>query len=235
MSRRTRARIAAFQALFQDDQNPEGAAAGTDDFLKQELRHPELISLAWEFVNGVRNRRTELDETLNQFTKNWTVDRMTPTDRNIVRLGAFEILFMLTPGPVAINEAVEIAKKFGTEESSQFVNGLLDRLHRDHVGDDSSPKSNAKEKRATPARRQSAKGLLKAPSRRKKAEAEETPDIETPDIETSDVETSDVQTSDVQTSETLDENEPGTSTPLDPEEQSVEPESDEPNESSSAQ
>ena len=178
MSRRTRARIAAFQALFQDDQNPEGAAAGTDAFLKQELKQPELISLAWDFVNNVRNRRAELDETLNRFTKNWIVDRMTPTDRNILRLGACEILYMSTPGPVAINEAVEIAKKFGSEESSQFVNGLLDRLHRDHVGDDSSPVSGESKERAVPARRQSAKGLLKAPSRRKKIEAEQATEAE---------------------------------------------------------
>ena len=59
---------------------------------------------------------------------NWNLNRMAVTDRNILRLGAFEILFSDTPGRVAINEAVELAKRFGAKQSPQFVNGILDRL-----------------------------------------------------------------------------------------------------------
>ena len=58
---------------------------------------------------------------------------MAATDRNVLRLGAYEILFSDTPAPVAINEAVELARRYGTAQSGQFVNGILDRLMRDHV------------------------------------------------------------------------------------------------------
>ena len=67
---------------------------------------------------------------LAQTADNWSLERMAATDRNVLRLGAFEILHSDTPDRVAINEAVELAKRFGTAQSAQFVNGILDRLAR---------------------------------------------------------------------------------------------------------
>jgi len=75
----------------------------------------------------MRNRE-ELDAVLQSKAQNWSLARMAVTDRNLLRLGAFEIRYTDTPDRVAINEAVELAKRFGTAQSSQFVNGILDKL-----------------------------------------------------------------------------------------------------------
>ena len=79
-------------------------------------------------VSGVRSHCKELDNLIEQAAENWSLKRMAATDRNILRLGAFEILHCETPDRVAIDEAVELAKRFGSAQSAQFVNGILDRL-----------------------------------------------------------------------------------------------------------
>jgi len=125
MTRRSRARQVAFQVLYQDDFNPANDQA---DFLQRRLRLPEMIEFARELVAGVRRRRDELDRAIAQTAANWTLDRMSPTDRNVLRLGAYEILHCDTPDRVAIDEAIELAKRFGSAQSAAFVNGILDRL-----------------------------------------------------------------------------------------------------------
>jgi N utilization substance protein B len=134
MSRRSRAREVALQVLFQDDLNPGLNPAKSDEFLCARLKAEELISFARSLVAGVRRNRAELDELLARTADNWSIERMAATDRNVLRLGAFEILYADTPDRVAINEAVELAKRYGTGHSAQFVNGILDRFlakHRD--------------------------------------------------------------------------------------------------------
>lgn len=128
MTRRSRAREIALQVLFQDDLNPRANPAAADEFLAARLKSPELVEFARSLVSGVRRNRTELDELLARIADNWTLERMAATDRNVLRLGAYEILYSSTPGPVAINEAVELAKRFGAAQSAQFVNGILDRF-----------------------------------------------------------------------------------------------------------
>jgi N utilization substance protein B len=128
MTRRSRAREVALQVLFQDDLNPRVNPATADEFLASRLQSPELVEFARSLVSGVRRNRGELDELLARTADNWTLERMAATDRNVLRLGAFEILYTSTPGPVAINEAVELAKRFGAAQSAQFVNGILDRF-----------------------------------------------------------------------------------------------------------
>ena len=93
---------------------------------------PELIEFARSLVSGVRRNRQKLDQLLTQTADHWSLDRMAATDRNVLRLGAYEILYADTPGRVAINEAVELAKRFGTRQSAQFVNGILDRVLVSH-------------------------------------------------------------------------------------------------------
>ncbi len=132
MTRRTRAREVALQVLYQDDLNPGGNPATADTFLKQRLKDEELVEFARSLVSGVRRNRTELDEMLEQTADNWSIERMAATDRNVLRLGAYEILFFGTPDRVAINEAVELAKRFGSSHSAQFVNGILDRFIAGH-------------------------------------------------------------------------------------------------------
>jgi N utilization substance protein B len=128
MARRSRAREVALQVLYQDDLNPAHRPDDEARFVAGRLQAPELIEFADSLVAGVRRNRAELDHLLAQTADHWSLERMAATDRNVLRLGAYEILYADTPGRVAINEAVELAKRFGTKQSAQFVNGILDRL-----------------------------------------------------------------------------------------------------------
>ena len=132
MPRRSRAREIVLQILYQDDLNPQREMAASDKFLRERLHHnADLVEFAQSLLGGVRRNRAELDELLTSHANNWRLERMAATDRNVLRLGAYEILYTGTPGRVVINEAVELAKRFGTKQSSQFVNGVLDALLAD--------------------------------------------------------------------------------------------------------
>ncbi len=128
MSRRSRAREIALQVLYQDDLNPQHSPAEADLFVLRRLRAPELVEFARSLISGVRQNREELDTRLAQTAEHWSLGRMAATDRNVLRIGAYEILHFDTPDRVAINEAVELAKRYGSKHSAQFVNGILDRL-----------------------------------------------------------------------------------------------------------
>ena len=132
MARRSRAREVVLQILYEDDLNPSRNMAASDQFLSRRLNHDEaLVEFARSLLSGVRRNRAELDELLAARADNWSLHRMAVTDRNVLRLGAFEMLYAETPDRVAINEAVELAKRYGARQSSQFVNGVLDRLLKD--------------------------------------------------------------------------------------------------------
>jgi N utilization substance protein B len=135
MPRRSRARAVAFQVLYQDDQNPKINPAVGDQLICSRLKPEELVEFARDLVAGVRRHREQLDRLLEQTAANWSLERMAVTDRNVLRLGAYEILYSDTPDRVAVNEAVELAKRFGTAQSSQFVNGILDRLMKEKGGE----------------------------------------------------------------------------------------------------
>jgi N utilization substance protein B len=128
MARRSRAREVALQVLYQDDLNPRHNPDDDQQFVANRLQAAELIEFARSLINGVRRNRQELDALLTQTADHWSLGRMAATDRNVLRLGAFEILYSETPDRVAINEAVELAKRFGSKQSAQFVNGILDRV-----------------------------------------------------------------------------------------------------------
>ena len=106
------------------------------------LTREELTSLvcdnamqfARSLVAGVRKYRDELDAAIEQSAENWSLSRMAATDRNVLRLGAYELQHTDTPPRVAIDEAVELAKRFGTSQSGPFVNGILDRLMQEKMG-----------------------------------------------------------------------------------------------------
>ncbi len=121
--------------MFQDDLNPGGNPAQADQFLATRLKHEELVEFGRSLVAGVRRNRTELDSLLARTADNWSLERMATTDRNVLRLGVYEILYTDTPGRVAINEAVELAKRYGAAQSAPFVNGILDRFLEKHRRD----------------------------------------------------------------------------------------------------
>lgn len=138
MSRRSRAREVVLQVLFQDDLNPSHSLRASEDFLRSRLQNSkDLVEFAISLLSGTRRNRPELDGLLVSQADNWSLERMAATDRNILRLAAFEILYTDTPGRVVINEAVELAKRFGSKNSAQFVNGILDGLLKLRQGSDS--------------------------------------------------------------------------------------------------
>ncbi len=84
-----------------------------------------------ELVRGVASHREQLDQVIDEFSTNWSLERMSRVDLAILRMGAFELLFQpQTPTSVVINEAVEVGKRYGTQETPSFVNGLLDKVSR---------------------------------------------------------------------------------------------------------
>ena len=126
---RSLARIVAFQVVYQDDLNPGSAATFGEEFLREELPdHQPIRNFAQLLIDGTLQKKAEIDAILEQAAENWTISRMNSTDRNILRLAAYEILFTQTPRAVVINEAVEQAKRFGTADSAGFVNGVLDKI-----------------------------------------------------------------------------------------------------------
>ena len=131
--RRRKARELALQFLYQLEQN--GATDPRPFEADFWARHPvdaEARAFADSLVHGAKQQQGEIDKRIAEFTEHWDIDRMAVVDRNILRLAVYELLFEpAVPGKVAINEAIEIAKKFGTAESSRFINGVLDRIHRE--------------------------------------------------------------------------------------------------------
>ena len=128
MAGRSRAREVALQALFQEDLNPRDSSDQLAPFLKSRLKEESLREFASALVLGVLRNQDELDALLEAKADNWSLSRMAATDRNVLRLGAFEIRYLDTPDAVVIDEAIELAKRFGSAQSSQFVNGILDKL-----------------------------------------------------------------------------------------------------------
>ncbi len=125
---RVRAREAAFQILFHWDINPQFPWGEVDRFLRANVGDANAVAFAQELIRGVTELHHRLDEEIQSVSENWTVSRMSTTDRTILRLGTYELLYTETPGEVIIDQAVELAKRFGTTQSGAFVNGILDRL-----------------------------------------------------------------------------------------------------------
>ena len=129
MSRRSRAREVALQVLYQGDLNTDVPDEVIERFVKGRLRRDSaLVEFCQSMIGGVKRNRDELDNLLREKAANWSLERMAVIDRNVLRLGAYELVYAATPGRVAINEAVELAKRYGTKQSGQFVNGILDQL-----------------------------------------------------------------------------------------------------------
>lgn len=128
MSRR-QAREAALQALFQLDLNPMTDSGAALEAVFHEIGHiaKKDCAYAYDLVNGTRENLVEIDGLISATSKDWKINRMAGVDKNITRIAIFEMRF--SPGQIvpniAINEAVELAKKFGSDDSARFVNGIL--------------------------------------------------------------------------------------------------------------
>jgi N utilization substance protein B len=129
MTRRTRCREVALQLLYQHDLNPSLPRAVVDDFVRDRLREESLRPFAVSLYDGVVQHQAEIDQRLTAAAENWRLPRMAAVDRNVLRLGAYELLLTTeTPPKVALDEAIELARRYGSANSPAFVNGVLDRL-----------------------------------------------------------------------------------------------------------
>ena len=129
MGARRLGRELALQMLYALDMNPWEEHPSIPRESDSTTRSYESLDFAEELVRGVRDNREEIDSRIAGKSKNWSIARMSRVDLNILRLAIFELLFRADiPRNVTINEAVEIARKFGTEDSPAFVNGILDEV-----------------------------------------------------------------------------------------------------------
>jgi N utilization substance protein B len=130
MTRRSRGREVALQVLYQVEQNAGIPVAEVHQFINRRLlADSKLVEFTEGLIAGVRENQPRIDDMIQGVAENWRLDRMAAIDRNILRLGAYEVLYRgEVPPKVAINEALELAKRYSTAQSSRFVNGILDRV-----------------------------------------------------------------------------------------------------------
>ena len=134
MGKRREGREVALQLLFHWDLNVREAPQSKDLDLFWELRDviAGVRAFATTVLNGVIANQETIDSKITKYTANYELKRISAVDRNILRMAIYEMLYAVDVPPiVAINEAIDIAKKFGTEESGKFVNGVLDRVKLD--------------------------------------------------------------------------------------------------------
>lgn len=130
MRNRTIARELALQALYQLDLRGDDIIDEIDSFCKKSTEKHDIYQFAIALVNGCRSHLKEIDEKISDVTEHWELRRMAIIDKNILRLGVYELLYRSDiPPKVSINEAIELAKKFSTKNSGTFVNGILDKVY----------------------------------------------------------------------------------------------------------
>jgi N utilization substance protein B len=128
-AKRTKARERALQALYQIDVAAEGIDEALSRFWRSfEPVEREVMALAEALVRGVAAHRRAVDEAIERVSINWRLDRMAKVDRNVLRLAVYELLETDVPVKVVINEAIELGKKYGSESTGAFVNGVLDKV-----------------------------------------------------------------------------------------------------------
>jgi transcription antitermination protein NusB len=127
MGMRHQARERALQILFQHDIHGK-AGLKLEEFWKEFTASDDAKIFAEQLVKGVLEQQKDLDAVISKYATNWKIDRMPIVDRNILRAGLFELLWMNdVPAKVTIDQAIELAKSFGDDEASKFVNGILDK------------------------------------------------------------------------------------------------------------
>jgi N utilization substance protein B len=141
--------------LFQWDQNPVAVLrAAIEEFASERLLgDAESVAYCLAVYDGVTTHKDQIDPLISSAATNWRLSRMMPVDRNVLRLGAYELLFDPngTPLEVVINEAIELARRFGSAESPAFVNGVLDRVAKARSAERGSRNEGSSDPGAPPA------------------------------------------------------------------------------------
>ncbi len=124
-----RARTVALQVLFSQDLNP-GAGVPDDMIQERVKKDPEQVRYAHQLIDGVTLQKKEIDAQIEAVLENWKFSRLAETDKNVLRIGVFELMNSKDPVAILINEAIEIAKEYGDKKSGGFVNGVLDKIRK---------------------------------------------------------------------------------------------------------
>ena len=132
LGKRRRSREIALQILYQLEVNPLDPDKARELFWRNFSPSEEVKEFSVRIVEGVHRHKGEIDTLIDKYSEHWRLDRMDRVDRNILRIGVFELMYCDDiPIKVALNEAIDLGKKFGSEESGAFINGILDRLSKD--------------------------------------------------------------------------------------------------------
>lgn len=131
MSSRSKARKRAVDAIYAADlrkESPVDLLGVTQVQVADRQNQEEIFAYAKEIVEGVIDNHSEIDDLLETYSEGWSIERMPNVDRAILRVGIWEIVYSDTPNAVVVNEAVDLAKEYSTDESGGFINGLLSRV-----------------------------------------------------------------------------------------------------------
>jgi len=132
MRKRTLARECALKILYQIEIGKHFVDDAIEDFWSKGHFSDDIKDFANSLVRGTRKDVEEIDATITKYAENWELKRIAVIDKNVLRLGIFQLIYMAgIPPKVAINESIELAKKYGDIDSGKFVNGILDRINKE--------------------------------------------------------------------------------------------------------
>jgi transcription antitermination protein NusB len=142
LAKRRKSRESALQVLYQLNITKQDATTALKRFQEHFLPPGEADDFLKRLVLGVLEHFPQLDRLIEQYSDNWRLDRINMIDRNILRMALFELLYCEEiPPKVTINEAIDLGKRFGSEDSGSFINGILDRIQNEAVKKPIGPKS----------------------------------------------------------------------------------------------
>ncbi len=131
MTTRRWAREVAFRLLYELELNPDVPQHRREQYLREHIRDPQGRQYAQTLIDGVRTKRPQLDQIIQELVERWSLERIGVVERVLLRIGLFEMLFQPdVPPAVAISEAVRLARRYGERDSHRFVNGVLDAARR---------------------------------------------------------------------------------------------------------
>jgi N utilization substance protein B len=131
MRLRSKAREVALHLLYQIEVSKADYRQAFQTYLKDYPQEQEVVDFSTTLISGVVVNLAAIDSLIKKYVKNWEIERMASIDRNILRIACFELLFLdEVPPKVSINEAIELAKRFGDIDSPRFINGVLDKIYK---------------------------------------------------------------------------------------------------------
>ena len=134
--RRRKARELALRILYQGETNRDDPESALNTYCEIFPYQQDIIDYARRLLSGIKQHQDMIDTKMTASCEHWRLDRITYVDRNILRVGIYEMLFVPdVPPKVSIDEAIELGKKYGNEDSRAFINGVLDKVMREYYGE----------------------------------------------------------------------------------------------------